>query len=80
MQVRENEKAAIQQISAPILQADRNDPFAYFTKVIRGEIKMTIYALSSPENNEMVMQILEAAKSSAKSGKTIMWDQFYKNK
>ena len=79
MQVRENEKAAIQQISAPNLPADRNDPFAYFTKVIRGEIKMATYDLSSPENNEMVMQILEAAKSSAKSGKTIVWDQFYQN-
>jgi hypothetical protein len=80
MQVRENEKAAIQQISAPNLPTDRNDPFAYFAKVIRGEIKMATYDLSSPGNNEIVMQILEAAKSSVKTGKTIVWDQFYRNK
>ena len=80
MQVRENEKAAIQQISAPTLPAHREDPFAYFAKVIKGEIIMATYDLSSPVNNEIVMQILEAAKTSAKTGKTIMWDQFYKNK
>ena len=79
MQAKENEKAAIQLIAAPNLSADRNDPFAYFTKVIRGEIKMAAYDLSSPENNEMVMQILDAAKASVKSGKTIHWDEYFRN-
>jgi predicted dehydrogenase len=79
MLVRENEKAATQQINAPNLPVGRNDPFAYFTKVIRGELKMATYDLSSPENNEMVMQILEAAKASVKSGKTILWDEYFRN-
>ncbi len=59
-------------ISAPPLPENRNDPFVYFANVINGSIKMSAYDLSSPANNEMVMKILDAARSSAKTGKTVM--------
>lgn len=48
-----------------------NNPFSYFAAVIRGKIKMSQTDLSSLENNMIVVEILEAAKKSANSGKTI---------
>lgn len=47
------------------------DPFTYFTDVVRGRIKVAKNGLYSLENNLMVVRILEAAKKSAKSGKAI---------
>jgi len=48
-----------------------NDPFAHFAAVIRKEISLPPYDLSSLENNIIVMQILEAARLSAKKGKAV---------
>jgi len=45
----------------PPLSGDKDDPFAYFTAVIRGEIKPEPYEPSSLENNLIVMEILDAA-------------------
>lgn len=51
--------------------APYNDPFTFFAAVIRKEITLAPFDLSSLENNMIVMQILEAAKLSAQKGKTI---------
>ncbi|WP_299557277.1 Gfo/Idh/MocA family oxidoreductase [Seonamhaeicola sp.] len=48
-----------------------NDPFAFFAAVVNGEITLAPYDLSSLENNMIVMEVLEAAKESAATGKTI---------
>jgi predicted dehydrogenase len=48
-----------------------HDPFSYFASVIRNEIKVKAEDLSSLENNLIVVEILEAAKKSAKEGKAI---------
>lgn len=48
-----------------------NDPFALLKAVIRKEIVLKPYDLSSLENNLLVVEILEAARTSAKTGKTI---------
>ena len=48
------------------------DPFHYFAGVIRGEIEMPPYSLYTLENNMLVMQILDAAKRSAETGRTII--------
>lgn len=48
-----------------------DDPFAFFASVVKGEITLPAYDLSSLENNMIVMEILEAAKKSAKTGKAI---------
>jgi predicted dehydrogenase len=47
------------------------DPFAYFTEVIRGNITMTDYDPYSLKNNVMVVRILDAARESARTGKTV---------
>ncbi|MEQ1797331.1 MAG: Gfo/Idh/MocA family oxidoreductase [Lacibacter sp.] len=78
MLMKENEKQETQTIAAEKLPEDRNDPFVYFANVINGKIKVNNYDLSSPMNNEIVMKILEAAKYSAKTGKTVVWSQYFK--
>ena len=47
------------------------DPFSYFADVISGKIGVPKNGLYSLENNLTVVRILEAARESAKSGKTI---------
>ncbi|MFT3750272.1 MAG: Gfo/Idh/MocA family oxidoreductase [Agriterribacter sp.] len=47
------------------------DPFKYFSDAIRKKITIEPFSLYSPENNIMVVKILEAAKESARSGKMV---------
>lgn len=78
MQIKEDEKKETQTLTASALNSDRNDPFVYFANVIRGNIKMNKYDPSSPETNNIVVKILDAARRSAKTGKTITWSEYYK--
>jgi predicted dehydrogenase len=55
-------------------QAPLNDPFALFAAVIKNEIILNPYDLSSLKNNMIVTEILEAARKSAKTKKTIEID------
>ncbi len=48
------------------------DPFSYFFDVLKGKITMKPYDLYSLDNNVQVVQILEAARESAKTGKTVL--------
>ena len=48
------------------------DPFAYLADVVRGKIKVPEHGLYSLENNVTVVRILEAARESVKTGKTVM--------
>jgi predicted dehydrogenase len=52
-------------------EAPYDDPFAFFAALVRKEITIPPYDLSSLENNMIVMEILEAAKQSAKTGKVV---------
>ncbi|MGI9530569.1 Gfo/Idh/MocA family protein [Lutimonas sp.] len=52
-------------------QKPMDDPFSLFAAVINKEIELRDYDLSSLENNMIVMEILEAARESAKLKKTI---------
>ena len=52
-------------------KAPYSDPFSFFAAVVNDEIKVSDLDLSSLENNMIVVEILEAAKESAKSGKTV---------
>ena len=79
MQVSEDEKKETKTIVAAQLSSDRNDPFVYFANVIRGNIKMKEFDLSSPATNDVAVKIIHASKQSAKSGKTIIWSEFYKH-
>ena len=51
--------------------APYNDPFSLFAMVVRKAIVLPAYDLSSLENNMLVMEILDAARLSAKTGKTV---------
>jgi predicted dehydrogenase len=57
--------------TAPPLGAPLNDPIVYLTAVLRNEIPGT-EDLSSLKYNMIVMEILDAAKRSAKTGKRIV--------
>jgi predicted dehydrogenase len=48
-----------------------NDPFTFLSAVVSGEITLAPYDLSSLENNMIVIEILDAARKSAKTGKTV---------
>ncbi len=53
------------------LESPRNDPFSFLAAVINKQISPQPFDLSSLENNMIVMEILDAAIRSAKTGKTI---------
>jgi predicted dehydrogenase len=48
------------------------DPISYFVDAIKGKITVPKNGLYSLENNLVVVKILEAARKSAKSGKTVL--------
>jgi len=48
------------------------DPFSYFVDVVRGKVTVPKFGLYSLENNLLVVKILDAARASAKTGKTIL--------
>lgn len=62
------------QETLPERKAPYNDPFSFLTAVVKGEIKVAPYDLSSLENNMIVVEILEAARKSAESGEKIYLD------
>lgn len=49
-----------------------HDPFSFFAALIRNEIEIEPNDLSSLENNMVVMEILDAAKKSAKTNKSVI--------
>ena len=57
--------------AVPFPASPNNDPFAYFAAVVHGQIIVKPTDLSSLENNKIVVEILEAARKSAKEGKVI---------
>ena len=65
---------AKEEVSEMIGQRSRpyHDPFAYLAAVVRGEITIQDTDLSALRNNMIVVEILEAAKQSAKEGRRIM--------
>jgi predicted dehydrogenase len=51
--------------------APYNDPFSLFAAVVHNEVVLPAFDLNSLENNMLVMGILEAARLSARSGRTV---------
>ena len=74
----EKDKEEPESFKAPELPKGIHDPFALLHKIVKENYQLSAYDLSGVANNRIVMQILEAAKESAKSGKTIVWDQYFK--
>ena len=48
------------------------DPFSYLVDVVREKTKVPAKGLYSLENNVQVVRILDAARRSAESGKTVL--------
>jgi scyllo-inositol 2-dehydrogenase (NADP+) len=61
--------ASEQEISPPALQGAQADPLSYLAAVVRGDIKPS--GLSSLEVNMTVIEILDAARKSAQTGKRV---------
>jgi len=57
--------------SVPKPASPFNDPFAYLAAAVHGEITVNPTDLSSLQNNMIVVEILDAARRSAKEGKII---------
>ena len=57
-------------LDAPQTDAPATDPFTYLARLLRGETKPD--ALTSLENNLVVVQILDAARQSAKTGRAVL--------
>jgi predicted dehydrogenase len=53
----------------------QDDPFAYLAAVVRGEVIVADTDLSSLANNVTVVRILDAARESAATGRTVMLPQ-----
>lgn len=78
-ELKKNETVAKPLVAAAMPEGSR-DPFEYFTGVINGTQAMKTFDISAPATNRIVMQILEAAKVAARTGKTIVWKEFYREK
>jgi predicted dehydrogenase len=63
--------AAEQYVKSTEIMSPYNDPFRYLAAMVRGKIKMRPSDLSSLENNIIVVEILEAAKTSAATGQRV---------
>ena len=74
----ENEEKSAISIMAEPLPNGIQDPFAYFTKVIKENYIVEPFSPSSLENNKVVMQILYAAMYAQKTGSTVVWDEYFK--
>jgi len=72
-----NSKSNVEQIRQVTLKEVDvyEDPFSYFADVVAGRIDVPKNGLYSLENNVTVVRILDAARESAKTGKTIVLSQ-----
>jgi len=53
------------------------EPFNYLYQVVKKDYHEPTFNLSSEENNQIVVQILQAAKQSARQGRTLQWNDLY---
>ncbi len=65
----ENEQEIREKLNARDLPYD--DPFAFFAAVVKRKIIMTAHDLSAMDTNLIAIEILEAAKESARTGKAV---------
>ena len=75
MSIMRDEKSGAQSLEAPKLAKPVHDPFSYLMAVIRGEVNPQDHELSSLQNNLTVMEILEAAKISAREGRVVRLEE-----
>jgi predicted dehydrogenase len=71
LEILKNEKLPGEELTLEPREAPYDDPFNYFAGVIRGTVELKETDLSSLANNMTVIKILDAAKESARTGKTV---------
>jgi predicted dehydrogenase len=71
MRTRVSESAAERSETLPERAAPADDPFSYFKALIEKKVEAGAWDPSSLENNMVVMEILDAARKSAREGRTI---------
>jgi predicted dehydrogenase len=69
--IKRTPEANLEKAQPKKLNSPHHDPFAYLAAVVRGEITVKAFDLSSLENNMIVVEILEAAKEASKNGKAV---------
>ena len=79
MEVLEDEKIGPFSLETASLKMGVHDPFAYLNQVVNYDLEVPPYSVHSLENNLLVNQILEAAKHSAATGKSVIWNDFFKS-
>lgn len=77
MEIMTGRKQESSALEAEPLPQGFHDPFALLQKVVQENHQLPAYDVSSLENNERVMQILETAKRSAETHKTIIWKDMF---
>jgi predicted dehydrogenase len=70
MFVQVDRRQKLEEVNLPTPPTPMNDPYVYFAAVVRGDLDPN-GDLSSLENAMITMQILDAARESARTGKTI---------
>jgi len=71
IRLRRDESKPEETLSPGELAAPRQDPFAYLTAVVRGKVAVEPADLSGLANNVTVARILDAARESARTGRTV---------
>jgi predicted dehydrogenase len=72
MRVRRSEQAPAEQPALAPRTAPQDDPFKYFAAVVSGTIKVDDADLAALPLNVTVVRILDAARTSAKTGRTVL--------
>ncbi|MDH5380856.1 MAG: Gfo/Idh/MocA family oxidoreductase [Cyclobacteriaceae bacterium] len=72
MKIRLDGEKNFTQVKAPSRNTPNNDPFALLSHLVRNGYNLPANDLTSLENNMMVVEILEAAKESARTGKDVI--------
>jgi predicted dehydrogenase len=71
LRVRRDETAAEETVPPPALPPSLADPFAHLKAVVRGTLVLAPADLSALPNNLTVARILDAARESARTGRTV---------
>ncbi len=66
------EESRPEEVLSPVAPpAPRHEPFAYLAAVVRGDVAVEPADLSALDNNVMVARVLDAARESARTGRTV---------
>lgn len=75
LRLRKSERSTEEEITPPARSEPMQNEWQYLAAVVRGTIKVSDTDLSSLANNVTVVRILDAARTSARSGRTVKLDR-----